>query len=401
MTAIYIHIPFCKQRCRYCDFITYANKENMLPDYVDALQKEILCSPYQVGNAQSLYFGGGTPSLLSVEQLGLILEAVDKRFGIADKAEITLEANPGAFDEGYFPHIRKLGVNRLSMGVQSLEDEELAILGRIHTADKAIQTYLAVREAGFDNVSLDMIFGLPGQSLKDWCWNLEKLVELNAEHFSVYSLILEEGTELTRAIERRDLSLPDDDLVADMYDMTIDTLDSLGYWHYEISSWAKDQAVESRHNKVYWRGEDYLGFGAAAVGCLNGLRWRNTDDISDYVLKIRLNAHRERWANASMDEWKLMKGEVLGPAISEIERLDEDEQMKEMMLLGLRMTLEGVSEKAFYRRFGIDMVERFGKEIDELIAYGLVEWQDLFGGQHLVMTRRGVLLGNRVFSAFI
>jgi len=245
MTAVYIHIPFCKRRCNYCDFITYANIEAMLPDYLSALQMEILNSKWECDQAETVYIGGGTPSLISPKQIAGLLDAVRQRYGIAKDAEITVEANPGTVNTSYYAQIRALGVNRLSFGVQSFSDAELQLLGRIHSADEAIEQYFQAREAGFDNISLDLIYGLPEQTLSDWRKNLDVLKGLLPEHLSIYSLILEPGTLMTQWVEKGLVALPDDDLVADMFEVTLRTLAALGYEYYEISSWALKKRVRA------------------------------------------------------------------------------------------------------------------------------------------------------------
>lgn len=401
MSAVYIHIPFCKRRCLYCDFITTANKGTMLPDYARSLQLEILNSPFPIEKARSVYFGGGTPSLLTPEQIAVLLKAVQTRYGLANDAEITLEVNPGTVSEEYYRQISELGINRLSIGAQSFLDKELKLLGRIHNAQEAIASFNSARKAGFDNISMDLIFGLPGQSLNDWQKSLDQIAALKPEHLSIYSLILEDNTPLTRAIEAGRLLKPDDDLVADMYEMTMDTLAVIGYEHYEISSWAVNPLFESRHNKVYWTGDDYLGFGVGAVGCVAGRRMRNTESIDDYILKLEQYARRYgdlKGGNLSVEAER--SGEM-SSVVVESEVLNREEQMKEFMILGLRMTREGVFEKSFFERFGVEMTVKFDKEIERLLSFDLMRWQGEPGNRQLLLTRKGIMLGNQVFRAFV
>lgn len=401
MSAVYIHIPFCKRRCLYCDFITTANKGTMLPDYARALQLEIFNSPFPIEKARSVYFGGGTPSLLTPEQIAVLLKAVQTRYGLANDAEITLEVNPGTVSEEYYRQISELGINRLSIGAQSFLDKELKLLGRIHNAHEAIASFNVARKAGFDNISMDLIFGLPGQSLNDWQKSLDQIAALKPEHLSIYSLILEDNTPLTRAIEAGRLPKPDDDLVADMYEMTMDNLRVIGYEHYEISSWAVNPLFESRHNKVYWTGHDYLGFGVGAVGCVAGRRMRNTESIEEYILKLEQFARRYgilKGGNLSVEAGR--SGEM-SSVVVESEVLSREEQMKEFMILGLRMTREGVSEKSFFERFAVEMTVKFGKEIDRLLSFDLMRWQGEPGIRQLLLTRKGIMLGNQVFRAFV
>jgi len=380
----------------------------MLPDYLSALQMEILNSKRECDQAETVYIGGGTPSLMSPEQVAGLLDAVRQRYGIAKDAEITVEANPGTVNTSYYAQIRALGVNRLSFGVQSFSNAELQLLGRIHCADEAIEQFFQAREAGFDNISLDLIYGLPEQTLSDWRKNLDVLKGLLPEHLSIYSLILEPGTLMTQWVEKGLVALPDDDLVADMFEVTLQTLETLGYEYYEISSWALGQARESWHNKVYWRGEDYLGFGAGAVGKVGSLRWRNTETVSEYIQKTRVNACSQ-YSGSEDPKKKNLDGfgknvTYLSPAVTEVETLSNEEQMNEMMMLGLRMTREGVSEKAFYERFAVKLEERYSKQISKLIKLGLVEWVEWVEGQnarHLRLARKGYFLGNRVFQEFV
>jgi len=298
-----------------------------------------------------------------------------------------------------------LGINRLSFGVQSFSDAELQLLGRIHCADEAIEQFFQAREAGFDNISLDLIYGLPEQTLSGWRKNLDVLKGLLPEHLSIYSLILEPGTLMTQWVEKGLVALPDDDLVADMFEVTLRTLAALGYEYYEISSWALGEARESRHNKVYWRGEDYLGFGAGAVGKVGSLRWRNTEFVSEYIRKTRANARSqyggsEGTGKMNLDEFA-KNATYFSPAVTEIETLSNEEQMNEMMMLGLRMTREGVSERAFYERFAVKLEERYSQQISKLIKLGLVEWVECQNARHLRLTQNGYLLGNRVFQEFV
>lgn len=405
MTAIYIHVPFCKRRCSYCDFITYAHLQDLMPAYVQSLVKEIEASWFEVKPVETLYFGGGTPSLLSVDQLRAVMDAVRMRFGLADSAEITLEANPGTVDGDYFSHVRNMGVNRLSMGVQSFNDQDLQVLGRIHNSWQALESYQAARQAGFENISLDFIFGLPGQDMAGWQENLKKIAWLKPEHLSIYSLILEPGTLLNRWVEKGLVDMPDEDLVADMFEETLSFLDQLGYRHYEISSWALGEKNESRHNKVYWKAQNYLGFGAGAVGNVGGLRWRNTENVREYLLKIREAARRHDDAEVVLNKQSTnaMTAGLLNTftAMIETEKLSIREQMQEMMMLGLRMTHEGVSAQAFLERFGQDCTKVFREEIQDLLNKQLVSWTTFDDGLHLVLTKRGIFLGNRVFQAFI
>lgn len=388
---MYIHVPFCVRRCLYCDFITYAGQQAWLPAYVEAAIKEIHWLGSSTGKtdepAQTVYFGGGTPSLLSVAQVKAILAAVESSFGLADNAEVTLEANPGTLTLDYLRELRVSGVNRLSLGVQSFFDAELAQLGRIHTREEALECILRARVAGFKNLSLDLIFGLPGQSLAAWQQNLQKIVAIHPEHLSLYNLIVEEGTPLAQKIAKGEIPAPDEDLAADMYELTMDFLTSAGYEQYEISSWATSPEFESRHNKAYWQMTPYLGVGAAAAGFAKNVRTLNTPSILEYIRRISGQQSALPFPfSAANDEHNTVTTFT---------------QMQETLMLGLRLTREGVSQAEFQSRFGQEMTQVFPQEIARLLPKGLVEWVNFADGQHLRLTRRGRMLGNQAFMEFV
>ncbi len=338
-------------------------------------------------SAQTVYFGGGTPSLLSIGQVEVLLAAVNRSFGLMENAEITLEANPGTLSFNYLQELRASGVNRLSLGVQSFSDAELAQLGRIHTRAEALESILWARRAGFENLSLDLIFGLPKQNLKDWEHNLQEAIKIHPEHLSLYNLIVEEDTPLAKQIANREIPALDDDVAADMYELTMDNLASAGYEQYEISSWATSPEFESRHNKAYWQMTPYLGIGVAAAGFAENVRTLNTPTIPEYIRRI--------------SEQESTLPFPLSAANTERNIVENFTQMQETMMLGLRLTREGVSQAEFYRRFGQEMMQVFPQEIARLLAKGLVEWVNLVDGQHLHLTRHGRMLGNQAFMEFV
>ncbi len=385
MTAVYIHFPFCVQRCQYCDFITYAQVGHFIPAYVEALKKEIQLLLSGKEKASSIYFGGGTPSLLNPAQVGSLLEEIRQSVGINDEAEITLEANPGTVSSESLTALRQGGVNRLSLGIQSFFDEDQRVLGRIHSADQARQSISQAQQAGFDNLSLDFIFGLPGQSLVAWKENLEKAVSSGIQHLSLYSLIVEPNTPFERDIKSGKLHVPEDDLVADMFELAMDYLPTQGFNQFEISSWALGNENESRHNKVYWQNQEYFGFGAGAHGKVGDYRVENTPSITTYISK--------------MAEPQPISG--FSPANVEKIFIDQYTAMQESMMLGLRMTREGVSENSFRARHRDDMTQVFEDEIGKLQNNDLVKWHNHPDGRHLVLTRRGIMLGNLVFQEFV
>jgi len=379
------------RRCLYCDFITYAGQQAWLPAYIEAAIKEV----HLLGSsraktdepAQTVYFGGGTPSLLSIEQVEALLAAVDLSFGLMENAEITLEANPGTLTLDYLRELRATGVNRLSLGVQSFSDAELAQLGRIHTREEALQSILWAKQAGFENLSLDLIFGLPKQSLKAWEYNLQEAIKIHPEHLSLYNLIVEDGTPLAKQIANGEIPAPDDDVAADMYELTMDFLTSAGYEQYEISSWATSPEFESRHNKAYWQMTPYLGVGAAAAGFAENVRTLNTPSIPEYVQRISTQRSALPYPRSAANR--------------EYTEVDGFTLMQESMMLGLRLTREGVSNAAFRARYGQDISAAFPEEVHRLLAKGLVEWVDFPDGLHVRLTRRGKMLGNQAFMEFV
>ncbi|MCP4140416.1 MAG: radical SAM family heme chaperone HemW [Chloroflexi bacterium] len=392
--ALYFHIPFCRHRCAYCDFTTYAGQDSLIPAYVDALIKEIALvggSLTEKAYAKTIFFGGGTPSLMSVSQYASIFSAIRENFHINPDAEIALEANPGALSSNYFDALREVGFNRISFGVQSTHPDELKMLERIHSYDDVLTANLAARKAGFENLSFDLIFGLPEQTLEKWQATVKLLAGLSPEHLSLYALTLEHGTPFGRWAERGMLPLPDPDLAAEMYEWASEYLEKAGYFQYEISNWSKAKR-ESEHNLQYWRNLPYLGFGAGAHGYAKGIRYANVLQIQSYINAL---------ANG------VPKDFPLSPAVKNFHPIDIEGEMNETMMLGLRLTREGVSKSAFRARFEVEMEVFFETEINELMKYDLLEW-----GQKeisevsktsdiLRLTKKARLLGNQVFQQFV
>jgi len=375
-TALYIHIPFCRSRCAYCDFNTYAGLDDLMPDYVAAVGREIEAAGERWGRlpVPTIYFGGGTPSLLPLDLLAGLLDVSRLTFHVSDEAEISLEANPGTMTPAYLRGLREPGVNRLSLGVQSANDRELRLLGRIHTWAQAVESVEAARAAGFDDLSLDFIFGLPTQTLSRWRETLEAALTLDPEHLSLYCLSVEEGTALAKRIASGKLPPPDDDLAAEMYELAEEMLAEAGFFHYEISNWARPASRVCRHNLVYWHNEPWLGVGAGAHSWLDGRRWGNLLHPRDYIAAC----------------------ETGDQPVQEMEVIDRRTEMGETMMLGLRLA-EGVRADVFAARFGAKLVDAFGKELAELAGLGLLAWD----GRVARLTARGRLLGNRVFARFV
>lgn len=423
--SIYLHIPFCSVRCAYCDFNTYAGLEGLMPAYVRALTREIrgarfaappAASPTssepdgreagQGGMVGTVYFGGGTPSLLPLRLLAEVFAALRETFTLTADCEITLEANPGSVDQAYLDGLRVLGVNRLSFGVQSAQASELRLLDRRHTFDQAVEAVAMARAAGVENLNLDLIFGLPGRRLAPWQDTLTRTLALRPEHLSLYALSLEHGTPMHAWVSRGWLPRPDPDLAADMYEWADEALTAQGYAQYEISNWAIRPDYACRHNLQYWRNRPYLGFGAGAHGYIDGVRYSNVLSPRAYIERVmggRVGGGGARAAEAATTnaaaEAATTNAATASATSAAAQRLpiDRETEMGETMMMGLRLTREGVSDATFRERFGVGLVEAYGQEIEELCGQGLLEWD----GERARLTKRGRLLGNRAFSRFV
>jgi len=412
--ALYLHVPFCHHRCSYCDFNIYAGMKSLYTSYVEAVAEEVKMTAAQVGRVRvpSIYIGGGTPSLLPVELIDRLLTAVRTDCEVDPEAEVTLEANPSDVHADYFAQLRSLGVNRISLGVQSSHVDELHLLRRGHSFQDAIKTYEVARQAGFDNVNLDLIYGLPDQLIEKWRATLERVIALQPDHISAYSLQVEDRTAMLRWVQNGRVPEPDDDEVATMYELTQELLAQAGFEHYEISNWARSSTTRqahperntveskdarrsahavpakrrragwnanlpnvSRHNLVYWRNEPYLGFGCGAHSSFEGRRYSNVLHPRDYIQRIQ---HKEA-------------------AVIEVEQIDGALEMGETLMLGLRLIAEGVERARFADRFGMELDDVYSATITQLIEQGLLESD----ASRIRLTSRGRLLGNRVFGAFL
>ncbi|MBL8102349.1 MAG: radical SAM family heme chaperone HemW [Anaerolineales bacterium] len=403
-TSIYLHIPFCKHRCAYCDFNTYAGQEDSIPAYVNALIREIEFVGHRAGqtNIHTVFFGGGTPSLLSALQFDSILKALYSAFTVTADAEISIEANPGTISPEKLNAIRKSGINRISFGVQSANTEELRMLERIHDFFTVIEAVSTARKAGFDNLNLDLIYGLPEQTLASWQTTLHRIVDLHPEHISAYALTLEHGTPFGRWSSKGLLPLPDPDLAAEMYEYAEEFLESNGYVHYEISNWAKDinqlsanstqPSYACRHNLQYWHSLPYLAFGAGAHGYANGYRYSNALRIKTYIERL---LHPSSFTPHPFP---------LSPATVNQHKQTLQDDMSEYMLNNLRLTNAGVADSDFRLRFGSGLLDVYPREIDELVKNGLLEIKTsevLETSEVYRLTKRGRLLGNQVFMRFV
>lgn len=398
--GLYLHIPFCARKCPYCDFNTYAGLDDQFEAYTEALCREIEAwsSPLAGQAVGTIFVGGGTPTVLEPAQLERILETARRSFQVLPGAEISCEANPGTADGARFAALRNMGVNRLSMGAQSFREDELRFLGRIHGAGEIALAFARARAAGFENINLDLIFGLPGQSAEAWDESLAAALALAPEHLSLYSLIVEPNTPLFEWVRAGSVAEPDPDRVAERYAQAMDRLAAAGYLHYEVSNWARrDPGSDSvpaaaaepprfaaRHNLVYWRNQPYLGLGP---GAHSHLRWRLAGG----------GALGRRWSNLRPVPGYLRRIATGRPSEAEGEVIDERLAMGETMMLGLRLLREGVAFARFEARHGIAMHAVFAAELAELSDWGLVEIDEI----RVRLTPRGLPLGNQVFARFL
>jgi putative oxygen-independent coproporphyrinogen III oxidase len=376
MTAagLYVHIPFCSSRCSYCDFATGIYQSELAAEYVFALAREIRSSAYTGANVDTIYFGGGTPSLLSPAQLDHLLSTLHDTFKIDAASEITLEINPGSADPEKLRAFRSLGINRASFGAQTFADAELAKLGRSHCVADTLKTFADLRRAGFANVSFDLIAGLPGQTLEGWRRNISQALELGPEHLSFYLLEVHSGTPLAEHIRRGIQPEPDDDLAGVMYQWMLEQASEAGYEHYEISNLCRP-GFHSRHNVKYWIAEPYYGFGCSAHSYDGQLRrWSNQRDVLKYVQTI------ESHQSPIVEEQQLTPADVRAEAL----------------FLGMRL-MQGVDMHRYRESFGVDLRDEHGEELDRFCKAGLVE----FDGDLIRLTRNGALLSNEVFAAFV
>ncbi|MHB8625550.1 MAG: radical SAM family heme chaperone HemW [Aggregatilineales bacterium] len=363
--SLYVHIPFCRVRCTYCAFNIYTRRESTIPAYLTALGTELywLSQSAHVAKTQTplhtIYVGGGTPSLLDAVQIDALLQTCHTVFPVGAEAEITLEVNPDDNrDVTYFERIRASGVNRLSVGMQSVHADELRRFARRHDFAAVAQTIGAARQAGFTNISLDLIYGAPGQTLGSWRASLDAALSLEPDHLSLYALQVEPGTALARQIERGAWLAPDDDLAADMYDAAGERLPAAGLMHYEISTWARP-GHECRHNLQYWHNEPYLGVGAGAHGYAAGVRYRVVNSLAAYITRATAQT-----APASFP---------LTATTDECTPISRDQEMDETVMTGLRLTREGLNRAAFAARFGVSVEVVYAEAFARLAAFDMLD----------------------------
>ena len=367
---LYVHIPFCVRKCQYCDFLSGPSDEETKDRYIEALLKEIRAAEHTEDyEIVSVFIGGGTPSALKAEAIASIMRTLQEQFFFCEDAEVTIEANPGTVDLEKLTIYRNVGINRLSLGLQSTDAEELKLLGRIHSYEEFLKSYEWAREAGFSNINIDLMFAIPGQTGEAWRQHLYQVAELNPEHISAYSLIIEEGTPFAE----QDLDLPDEDTEYQMYEDTAEILERYGYRQYEISNYAK-QGYMCRHNAGYWQRREYLGFGLGASSLYRGMRFSNTRRMQEYLKESR-NPDQIR---------------------KDVTVLLRNERIEEFMFLGLRMT-EGISEKKFEENFDVRLMDVYGDILQKYEETGFMEhietkWR---------LTRKGIHVSNHILADFL
>lgn len=367
---LYVHIPFCVRKCQYCDFLSGPSDEETKDRYIEALLKEIRAAEHTEDyEIVSVFIGGGTPSALKAEAIASIMRTLQEQFFFCEDAEVTIEANPGTVDLEKLTIYRNVGINRLSLGLQSTDAEELKLLGRIHSYEEFLKSYEWAREAGFSNINIDLMFAIPGQTGEAWRQHLYQVAELNPEHISAYSLIIEEGTPFAE----QNLDLPDEDTEYQMYEDTAEILERYGYRQYEISNYAK-QGYMCRHNAGYWQRREYLGFGLGASSLYRGMRFSNTRRMQEYLKESR-NPDQIR---------------------KDVTVLSRNERIEEFMFLGFRMT-EGISEKKFEENFDVRLMDVYGDILQKYEETGFMEhietkWR---------LTRKGIHVSNHILADFL
>ena len=384
--GLYIHIPFCKRKCEYCDFKSYAGKEELVDEYIKWLKYEVK----EVGEGnrldyennldklaivKTIYIGGGTPSLIDSKYINEILEVVKQNYTLENDLEITIEVNPGTVNQEKLEQYKKSGINRLSIGLQSTHDRLLKKLGRIHNYEEFLNTFELARKVGFKNINVDLMLGLPEQSIEDLKESVEEIIKLNPEHISVYSLIVEEGTPFYKKLEENELELPKEEIERKMYWTVKQELEKAGYIHYEISNFAK-AGFESKHNLSCWNQEEYIGFGTSAHSYTNNVRYSNIDSMEEYIDNFKKESEADNFVFH--------------------EKQNKDSKMKEFMMLGLRK-IEGVSIKEFKNRFTLNPIFVYRKELEKLVTEELIE----IDGDKIKLTNKGLDLANLVWEEFI
>lgn len=367
MRGLYIHIPFCLKKCKYCDFTSYVGCEKHFADYIKCLKNEML--EYRGEKIDTIFVGGGTPSILSAHLLEDMIKEIYNTFDVTPDAEFTIESNPKTLTDEKLKVLHSLGVNRISIGVQSFVDSELKKIGRIHTAKDAEEAIILAKKAGFSNINLDLMFSIPGQTKESFKESIDRAISLNPEHISAYSLILEEGTPLFSEVENGEVFLPSDETDRENYSYLCDRLGEAGYIQYEISNFSK-KGHECRHNLKYWDCNEYIGIGVSAHSYYNGKRFFNQDSLDDYL----------------KGEYRMESGEIL----------TIDDKISEYVIMGFRKT-KGISKTDFFKKFGVDFYERFKEPLDKFLNLNLIEEK----GEFFCLTFEGINLSNSVLCEFL
>lgn len=373
--GLYLHIPFCIKKCKYCDFVSYNQNNSMIDAYTDALIKEMNMYKNRLIDykIKTIFIGGGTPSILDINKLDEVVKQLHKKFNISGDIEFSIESNPGTLTKEKLKFYNSIGINRLSIGLQSFNNEILKFIGRIHSKEDFIENYYSARDAGFKNINIDLIYGLPGQNLNDWERTLQQAIKIKPEHVSAYSLKIEEGTTFHKLFEERKLNLPSDEEDRDMYHLGISLLNKNGIKQYEISNFSK-AGYECKHNLIYWNNQEYLGMGVSAHSYLNKNRFSNFNDINEYIHSIN--------------------SETLPVSAEEIK--DKQDEITETIFLGLRLN-KGLNLRKFNDRFGVSIFELYGEKIDKLVSLGLLTTEE----NHIKLTSYGMDVSNQVFVEFI
>ncbi len=383
--SLYIHIPFCTVRCGYCAFNTYTDLARLVPDYVEALCKELAFAAQtaRARRVHTVYFGGGTPSLLKAHQIEQIFSHVSSYFLLDEDAEVSLEANPDDLSLSFMRDLRGLGFNRVSIGMQSANAAILRMFDRQHDLAAVERAITYARQAEFDNVNLDVIFGSPGETLRDWKETVKVALRLAPDHFSMYGLELKGGTRLRQQVDNGKLPTPDDDVFADMYEFAAAALPAAGYSQYEISNWCLPNK-ECRHNLQYWRNLDYIGLGAGAHGFADGWRYSMIAAPERYIAALTKGGDQQAPFS-------------LSPAVAKSIRVTEADDLYETIMMGLRLTREGINRPSFSQRFGRDMVDMFPDATQKLTGTGLLD----VGSDNICLSDSGRLLSNLVIREFV
>jgi oxygen-independent coproporphyrinogen III oxidase len=370
--GLYLHIPFCAKKCKYCDFVSYAKCDNYIDDYIEYISREM--TAYKGMSLKTIFFGGGTPSILSEKQINFLFDNINKNFCIEKNAEITFEANPDSLTKNKIDVLKENNVNRISLGIQSFNDEILSSMARIHDSSRALKVYYELKDKGFENINIDLISAWPTDTLSSYKMSLQKIKLLNPNHVAIYVLNIEDETELANLIKLEKIKLHDKDIEADFYELTIDFLLNNGYSHYEISNFCKT-GYECKHNMIYWNNEDYIGLGASAVSYIDGVRYKNPDDLKNY--------------------FDIVKMEKCNTRQSDI--ISEKQKIGETIFLNLRKLNEGINLNTIQERFNCDILKIYEKEFAMLENYGLISRESNI----FKLTRRGVMISNEVFSYFV